>query len=84
VFFFSLLVSSPHLSLPSLYFFSPPTFPPSIFFIIGGIGKGVSLLTLDSAFYRNRARRRVAKVRSVSEGVYVGENPYSITVLKTV
>jgi hypothetical protein len=40
--------------------------------ITGGLGKGVSLLTLDSQFQRNRAYRRFNKTTSVSEGLYVG------------
>lgn len=40
--------------------------------ITGGLGKGVSLLTLDSQFQRNRAYRRFNKTSSMSEGIYVG------------
>ncbi|RYH29744.1 hypothetical protein EON65_07470 [archaeon] len=40
--------------------------------ITGGIGKGVSLLTLDSDFQRNRSLRRFNKTTSVSEGLMVG------------
>jgi hypothetical protein len=40
--------------------------------ITGGIGKGVSFLTMDRDFYRNRASRRLNKTTSVSEGIYVG------------
>jgi hypothetical protein len=40
--------------------------------ITGGLGKGVSLLTLDSQFQRNRAYRRFNKTSTVSEGLYVG------------
>lgn len=40
--------------------------------ITGGIGKGVSILTLDSEFQRHRSLRRYNKATSVSEGLYVG------------
>ncbi len=40
--------------------------------ITGGLGKGVSFLTLDSQFQRNRAYRRFNKTSTVSEGLYVG------------
>jgi hypothetical protein len=40
--------------------------------ITGGLGKGVSFLTMDRDFYRNRASRRLNKTTSVSEGLYVG------------
>jgi vacuolar protein sorting-associated protein 13A/C len=40
--------------------------------ITGGIGRGVSLLTMDSKFYRTRASRRLNKATNVSEGLYVG------------
>ncbi|KAJ1441155.1 hypothetical protein B484DRAFT_317530, partial [Ochromonadaceae sp. CCMP2298] len=40
--------------------------------ITGGLGKGVSLLTLDSQFQRNRSYRRFNKASTVSEGLYVG------------
>jgi len=40
--------------------------------LAGGLGKGVSLLTLDSQFQRNRTYRRYNKSSTVSEGLYVG------------
>ncbi|CAK9250500.1 unnamed protein product, partial [Sphagnum jensenii] len=40
--------------------------------LTGGIGNGVSLLTMDAEFYRNRANRRLKKAKSVSQGIYVG------------
>jgi hypothetical protein len=40
--------------------------------LTGSIGNGVSLLTMDSEFYRNRANRRLTKAKSVSQGIYVG------------
>lgn len=40
--------------------------------ITGGIGQGVSFLTMDQTFYRNRAKRRMNKAASVREGVYLG------------
>jgi hypothetical protein len=40
--------------------------------ITGGIGKGVSFLTLDSSFYRSRASRRLQKSQTLSEGIYTG------------
>ena len=40
--------------------------------ITGGIGKGVSLLTLDSEFQRARSYRRFNKTSTVSEGLLVG------------
>lgn len=40
--------------------------------ITGGIGKGVSLLTLDSEFQRQRSTRRYNKTTTVSEGIMVG------------
>ena len=40
--------------------------------ISGGLGKGVSLLTMDSTFYRNRASRKFIKATNVTEGVYMG------------
>ena len=40
--------------------------------ITGGIGKGVSLLTLDSEFQRNRNYRRYNKANTVAEGLFVG------------
>jgi hypothetical protein len=40
--------------------------------ITGGIGKGVSLLTLDSEFQRARYLRRFNRTSSVSEGLMVG------------
>ena len=44
----------------------------SISKLTGGLGHGVSLLTMDSEFYRNRANRRLNKAKSVSQGFYVG------------
>lgn len=38
----------------------------------GGLGQGVSLLTLDAEFYRARANRRMNKAKTISEGLYVG------------
>ena len=40
--------------------------------LAGGIGKGVSMLTLDSQFQRNRTYRRYNKSSTVSEGLYMG------------
>eukprot|EP01036_Dinobryon_divergens_P026996 gene26996-35701_t len=40
--------------------------------LAGGIGKGVSMLTLDSQFQRNRTYRRYNKSTTVSEGLYMG------------
>ena len=40
--------------------------------LAGGIGKGVSMLTLDSQFQRNRTYRRYNKSATVSEGLYMG------------
>lgn len=40
--------------------------------IAGGIGQGVSILTMDSEFYRKSVNRRVNKIDSVGEGVYSG------------
>ena len=40
--------------------------------LAGGLGKGVSLLTLDSQFQRNRTYRRYNKSTTVTEGLYVG------------
>lgn len=40
--------------------------------ITGGLGRGVSMLTLDSDFQRLRNSRRLNKATSVSEGLYVG------------
>jgi hypothetical protein len=40
--------------------------------IAGGLGKGVSYLTLDSEFQRNRQYRRYNKTSTVSEGLIVG------------
>ena len=70
---FSFIFLISHINLKLSYFDTIFLFFIFYFFVLGGIGKGVSLLTLDSQFYRDRARRRVAKVRSVSEGVYVGK-----------
>lgn len=40
--------------------------------ITGGLGRGVSLLTLDTEFQRNRTSRRLNKTTSVSQGLFVG------------
>jgi hypothetical protein len=40
--------------------------------ITGGLGRGMSMLTLDSDFQRLRNSRRLTKANSVSEGIYVG------------
>lgn len=40
--------------------------------IAGGLGKGVSLLTLDMEFQRTRGYRRYVKASTVSEGLIVG------------
>jgi hypothetical protein len=41
--------------------------------IAGGIGKGVSLLTLDTEFQRNRTYRKYnQQANTISEGLYVG------------
>lgn len=40
--------------------------------IAGGIGKGVSMLTLDTEFQRNRTYRKYNQANTLSEGLYVG------------
>jgi hypothetical protein len=40
--------------------------------IVGGLGKGVSMLTLDSQFQRSRNYRRYNKSSTISEGLIVG------------
>lgn len=40
--------------------------------IAGGIGKGVSILTLDTEFQRNRNYRKYNQAATISEGLYVG------------
>jgi hypothetical protein len=40
--------------------------------IAGGLGKGVSMLTLDTEFQRVRGYRRYVKANTVSEGIMVG------------
>lgn len=40
--------------------------------LASGLGKGVSMLTLDAEFQRSRTSRRMKKTHSMSEGFYVG------------
>lgn len=40
--------------------------------VASGLGKGVSMLTLDSEFQRSRTSRRMKKTNTLSEGFYVG------------
>ena len=52
--------------------------------ITGGLGRGMSMLTFDSRYQKNRAKDRLRAAQSVSEGLFVGSYEFGKNVFEGV
>lgn len=49
--------------------------------LLGGLGKGMSLLTLDAGYQRARAREKMKRAETVGEGAYMGAKEFGSNIV---